>query len=428
MRSLWMLCLAGTLEAQVAPLTLVAPAAPGGGWDQLARSMARVLESEGLAGPVQVENIPGAAGTVGLARFVSGRRGDGSALLVTGLVMVGGVVQNRSPVSLRDVTAISRLVGEYEVIAVPAGSPFKTLGDLVAALRADPGSVAWGGGSAGGTDQILVDLVARAAGVDPARTSYVAFSGGGEARTALLGAQVQAGVSGIGEFAELARSGSVRLLAVSSAQRLPGWDVPTLREAGVDVVLANWRGVVAPPGLHAAERARLLAMMERLVASPAWRDEADRKGWEQLPLAGEGFARFAESEMRRVEELVTLKRGGRVVAPPTSRAAWWLLGGLLLALGAGLRRGGDGGRPRGRWRGVLWIVGGIAANIAMAEWLGFVAGASLLFGATAVAFGERRPVRVAVTALAFSLATFAVFRGGLDVALPAGSLWQGVGR
>ncbi len=177
-------------------LTIIAPAAPGGGWDQTARAMQHALEADGLVRTVLVENVPGAAGTIGLAQFVTNRQGDENTLLVTGLVMVGAIVFNDSPASLVRTTPIARLTGEFEVIAVPASSAVTNLHGLVERLRANPGAVSWGGGSAGGTDHILAGLIAEAAGVDARRVNYVAFSGGGEAVAALLGSQVTAGISG----------------------------------------------------------------------------------------------------------------------------------------------------------------------------------------------------------------------------------------
>jgi len=162
-------------------LTIIAPAAPGGGWDQTARAMQHVLETQGLVRIVQVENVPGAAGTIGLSQFMTGYRGRGDALLVTGLVMLAAILWNESPVSLAQVTPIARLTGEYEVIAVPASGPHREMRSLVDALRANPRAVSWGGGSAGGTDHILAGLIVAAAGVEARRANYIAFSGGGEA-------------------------------------------------------------------------------------------------------------------------------------------------------------------------------------------------------------------------------------------------------
>ena len=129
-------------------LTIVAPAAPGGGWDQTARVLQQVLAQVEPGSTVQVENVPGAAGTIGLARFVTAERGNPQALLVTGLVMVSAIAINHSPVRIADTTPIARLTGEYEAIVVPAASPWRTLADLIAAFKAAPDRVTWGGGSA----------------------------------------------------------------------------------------------------------------------------------------------------------------------------------------------------------------------------------------------------------------------------------------
>src|SRR5690348_12461105 len=159
-------------------LRIIAPAAPGGGWDQTARVMQQALQRAGLVRIAPVENVPGAAGTIGLARFIGAEAGHQDVVMVSGLIMLGGIVTHRSPVTLHDVTPLARLTGEYEVIAVPVASPFRTLRDLLDGFAARPESISWGGGSAGGSDQILAGLVADAAGVSPARVNYIAFSGG----------------------------------------------------------------------------------------------------------------------------------------------------------------------------------------------------------------------------------------------------------
>ena len=177
-------------SALAADYKIMAPAAPGGGWDQTARTMQQALQDEKISGSVQVVNVPGAGGTIGLAQFVNSAKGDPNQLIVGGYVMVGAILTNASPVTLKQVTPIARLTGEYEVIVVPTASDIKDMAGLVAKLKADPGSVSWAGGSAGGTDHITAGLVAKAAGVDPTKVNYVAFSGGGEALAAILGGQV----------------------------------------------------------------------------------------------------------------------------------------------------------------------------------------------------------------------------------------------
>jgi putative tricarboxylic transport membrane protein len=164
--------------AQIQGLEIVVPAAPGGGWDQTGRAMQNALQEEDLASGIQVVNIPGAGGTIGLAQFVSSKEGQGNALMTGGLVMLGAILTNQSPVTLEQVTPIARLTGEYEVIVVPASSEFQTLDDLIAQFKEDPQSVSWGGGSAGGTDHMLVGLIAKASGVEPGGINYVPFAGG----------------------------------------------------------------------------------------------------------------------------------------------------------------------------------------------------------------------------------------------------------
>ena len=193
--------------AQAEEYKIMAPAAPGGGWDQTARAMQAALQDGGIAPSVQVTNVPGAGGTIGLAQFVNQTSGDPSQLIVGGYVMGGAILTNGSPVTLDQVTPIARLTGEYEAIVVPAASDIKDMKGLVEKLKADPGSVSWAGGSAGGTAHITAGLIATATGVDPTKVNYVAFSGGGEALAAILGNQVTDGISGYGEFASQNQAG-----------------------------------------------------------------------------------------------------------------------------------------------------------------------------------------------------------------------------
>jgi putative tricarboxylic transport membrane protein len=284
--------------------TIVAPANPGGGWDGTARAMQEVMQAEGIASSVEVVNVPGAGGTVGLAQFVADSGGDPSKLIVGGYVMVGAILTNDSPVTLKDVTPIARLTGDTQAIVVPAASDIQTLGDLVEKLKADPGAVSWAGGSAGGTDHITVGLLAKAAGVDPTKINYVAFSGGGEAMAAILGNQVTAGVSSVGEFAEQVKAGTMRLLAVSSADRLEGIDAPTIKEAGFDVVVENWRMVAAAPGLTPEQVAQISADIEKLNSSAGWTKMLADRGWTNTYLAGDAFAAQLDADIAATEAVL----------------------------------------------------------------------------------------------------------------------------
>ncbi len=295
--------LAGPALAQ-GELRIMAPAGPGGGWDQTARAMQQAMVAAGAAKSVQVTNVPGAGGTVGLAQLASAHKGDGGQLMVNGLVMVGAILTNNAPVTLDQATPIARLTGEYMAIVVPADSPIKALAELVAAVKADPAKVRWAGGSAGGVDHITAALFAKAAGADATKINYIPFSGGGEALAAIMGGKVTAGISGYGEFEGQIKAGKLRLLAVTAPKRLAGVDAPTLKEAGVDLEIANWRSVVAPPGLTAEQRQALVAAVDAMAKSPAWAELLKQRGWDDAYLSGDAFAAFLKQEQARVAEVL----------------------------------------------------------------------------------------------------------------------------
>ncbi|MGE3886765.1 MAG: tripartite tricarboxylate transporter substrate-binding protein [Vicinamibacterales bacterium] len=416
-------------------LRLIAPAAPGGGWDQTARVMQAVLQEAGLVRTSSVENIPGAAGTIGLARFVSAERGNGDVLMLSGLIMLGAVVTHQSPVTLREVTPIARLLGEYEVVVVPTASPIRSLADLVDAFRARPESVSWGGGSAGGTDQILAGLFADAVGVSPSRVNYIAFSGGGESLSAILGGQVTVGVNGLAELAPHIEAGSVRPLAISSAGRLPGLDVPTFLEQGVDVQIENWRSVVAPPGVSAVERERLEQIMDAMVRSPQWQDALARYRWNDRYLAGTAFARFSAAEEARVEGILArLGTGGAAgSAAALGRYPLFVLLGLAACALWSARGMRQARRPAaatpaptavatGRPGAIALIALAAAIDLLLLERAGFIVASTALFWGTARAFDASRPIRDAAFALGVSVACYVVFQRWLELSLPAGWL------
>jgi putative tricarboxylic transport membrane protein len=294
-----MAALASPANAQL-ELKIMAPAAPGGGWDTTARAMQAALTTGGIAKSAQVINIPGAGGTIGLAQLVNSAKGDGTQLMVTGFVMVGAIITNKSPVTLDQVTPIARLIGEFEAIVVPANSPIRDAKALAAALIANPAKVTWAGGSAGGVDHIAAALFAQAAGADPTKINYIPFSGGGEALAAMLGGKVTAGISGYGEFEGQIKAGKLRLIGITAPSRLANVDGPTVAEQGVDLVISNWRAVVAPPGITAEQKKVLLGAVDTMVKSPAWADVLKQKGWESAYLAGDEFAAFLKSEQMRV--------------------------------------------------------------------------------------------------------------------------------
>jgi putative tricarboxylic transport membrane protein len=413
------------------PLVITAPAAPGGGWDQTARAMQRVLAAIEPGVSVQVDNVPGAAGTIGLSRFIQSERGNPGALLVTGLVLVSGVILNGSPVSLADTTPIARLTGEYEVIVVPSSSPFRTMGELVDAFKRDPGSVSWGGGSAGGTDDLLVRLLAEQIGLPASSVNYIAFAGGGAALAAVLGGQLTAAVSGYAEFAGQITAGQLRVLAISAASPVAGINAPTLRESGIALELANWRAVVAPPGLSDQEESELTERIARLTASPQWKATLAQNGWDDQFLTGAPLRQFLLAEQSRIDDVLrrlsaTDARApalALVVTPSTLPNAVALLLAVVLMLVAWstTRHSFSLDRTGRRMAGAI-IVALLVLPLVFVT-AGFVASSTLIFAAAATALRGRRPsartlgVDVAVGAL-FSLLLFVVFTRGLGVSLP----------
>jgi putative tricarboxylic transport membrane protein len=283
-------------------LKMMIPANPGGGWDQTGRNLASAMQSVKLVSSVQFDNKGGAGGTIGLAQFVNSSKGDPNAVMIGGMVMVGAIYLDSSPVNLSMVTPLARLTGEYEIVVVPANSPHKTMADLIKALKANPGGVSWGGGSAGGTDHILAGLIAKATGVDPAKINYVPFKGGGEAIAAIVGGHVTVGVSGVGEFAEQIKGGRMRALAVSSPTKMDGF--ATLKEQKIDVELANWRGIFGAPGITTAQRDALIKIVRGATESASWKDTLNKLGWSPIYLSGDAYKKFIDEDTKRIAGII----------------------------------------------------------------------------------------------------------------------------
>lgn len=288
-----------------AGLRIMVPNPPGSGYDLTARIAAKTLEDAGIVREVQVFNLPGGHGTVGLHRLIY-ERGNNDLLMLMGLGVIGSQYTQQTGAKLTDTTPIARLMEEPNIIVVTKDSPFQTLDDLVRAWRSDPASVSVGGGSAtGGPDHLATMLLAQAIGVPPRQARYVQYDGGGALLAAILGRQVSVGVSGAGEYAAHVTSGELRVLAVTSEARLPDLDAPTVREAGVDVVFTNWRGIVAPPGLTNAQADQLRRVIEAMHDSEEWRAALTRNGWTDAYLTGDEFTTFVRAESERVGQVLT---------------------------------------------------------------------------------------------------------------------------
>jgi len=271
---------------------------PGGGYDQTGRSLGAAMIASGVAKTATYDNKGGAGGTIGLTQFVNTDKSNPGALVVVGAVMVGAIETNHPPVTLKNATPIARLFADTMVITVPASSPLKSIKDLTAQLKANPGSVSWGGGSKGSIDHILAGMIAKESGIDPKKINYVPFQGGGEASASILGGHVTVGIAGVSEFLPFIKSGKMRALAVTSKDRTA--DVPTLKEQGINVEIYNWRGVYGAPGISPEQRKTMIDAVVKATESKAWKETLEKNDWTPFLLTGDEFGKFVESESARL--------------------------------------------------------------------------------------------------------------------------------
>lgn len=314
MRTLYAAAVAFALTGVAAladPAVVMAPGGAGGGYDATARLPFEAMAADGIfTDGATFTNKGGAGGTIGLAEFVGANQGNDNAVMSMGVIIVGGILMNNSPVTLDDVTPLVRLTNDTGVVAVATDSPIQTIDDLVAAMKADLGSVAIGGGSAGGVDQIVMALIAKEIGLDPAKLNYIPYDSGAEVVTALGGGALTVAVSGVSEFKPMADAGRIRIIAVTSEGRVDGIDAPSLTEAGLPVVVGNWRGIMGAPGMSDAGKAMWLDRFTKMHEGPAWKEILAKQGWEDAFLAGDEFSAFLEAEKTRIGEI--LKESGLV--------------------------------------------------------------------------------------------------------------------
>lgn len=290
----------GTVRSK---LTLMAPAAPGGGWDGFARESQQALRANGIVNNAQVVNVPGAGGTIGLSQLTQ-MTGREDILMATGAAMVGGIAVGRTSDTLDDTTLIARLADDYNVVVVPTDSPFETFDDFVEGWRESPGSTVLAGGSLGSIDHLLSGMLAIEAGIDPRAINYVAYAGGGEVLTSLLSNTATAGISSFNDFRDQIEGGNLRALAVSAAEPIEGTDIPTFRESGFDVEMSNWRGFVAPAGISEEARRELVDIVTELVATDEWATALSRNRWADTFQTGSDYSSFIDEQVAATDTLV----------------------------------------------------------------------------------------------------------------------------
>ena len=302
-------------------LTLVVPAAVGGGWDITAKAMKSALEHEGLVGQVSIVRYPGAGGLIGLSQFVAHDRGKDDILLIGGLVMLGAALRDEAAVTMRDVTPIARLTGEWDILAAPATSSVHDMADIRATMARDPAKLRWVGGALGGPDQGLVYSVADRLGVSSDNIEYYARAGGRRVTESLLEGRGDVGVSGYAEFGPYVASHALKVIAVAAPHRLTGVDAPTLRELGIDTTMMNWRAVFAAPGISAAQQDRLAGLVAAMAHSPSWHAQLSAEHWTDAYLDGMPLSQFLDREQTRWSDVINPPRRGGNFA--VEQGSWW---------------------------------------------------------------------------------------------------------
>jgi putative tricarboxylic transport membrane protein len=289
---------------QITGMKILVGTAPGGGFDQTARTAAKAMEDAKLARNVEVQNLPGAGNTIALQRLVN-EKGNGKVMQQMGLGLVGGVYTNKSKATIDQTTPVARLTEEPEIVVVNKDSPYQSFDQLLSAWKADPGKLAVGGGSSpGGPDHLAPMLIAKTAGIDPKQVNFVSYDGGGELLASVLGGQVAFGVTGVGETKDQIDAGEVRALAVTSAQPVEGLDVKTLKEQGVDLQFTNWRGWVAPGELSDGDKQALIDLATKMHDSQQWKDALSQNGWTDAFMVGDEYGAFLKSEDQRVADVL----------------------------------------------------------------------------------------------------------------------------
>jgi putative tricarboxylic transport membrane protein len=260
-------------------LEMVAPGGPGSGQDQVARAVAEVLQKEGIVKNPSVVNIAGGGGMVAFAQFISSKKGDGHAVLTQGAGHVLFPISNKTPVSMNDVQPVALLAGEWEVIVAKKDSKYNSVKDLLAAYKADPGSVTWAGGSPGATDHVFMANILRLSGLDAKKMNFVPHENTGDVVIAVLGGHVDIGAGGYQDFAQQVESGDLKVIAVGSPERLEGINAPTFKEEGVPLVFANWRGLSAHKSLTEDQLKALDDVFAKLVKTERWQELLKQRGW-----------------------------------------------------------------------------------------------------------------------------------------------------
>ena len=292
--------------AELESIHFLIPGGAGGGWDGTARGTGEALTKSGIVGKASYENMSGGGGGKAIGYLIENANSNQNTLMVNSTPIVIRSLVGRFPYSFRDLTLIAGTIGDYAAFVVSKDSPFRSFKDLVKAYRSNPRSIAFGGGSVpGGMDHLVAALAIEAARQDPTRLKYIPYDAGGKAMAALLSGEIKVLSTGFSEAVSMANAGEVRIIGVTSAERVPAYqDAPTLEEQGYDAEFVNWRGFFAAPGLPAAKADEFRLALADMYATPEWEAVRARNGWVNIYKPGGEFADFLENQERAVKNMM----------------------------------------------------------------------------------------------------------------------------
>ena len=282
------------------------PGGAGGGWDGTARGTGEALTGAGLVGSASYENMSGGGGGRAIGYIIENAESNHGTLMVNSTPIIIRSLTGVFPQNFRDLTLVAGTIGDYAAIVVSADSDIQNMGDLVAAFEEDSSAVSVGGGSVpGGMDHLVAAMVLQAGGVDPTEVSYVAYDGGGEAIAGILSGEIDALSTGFSEAVELARAGEVRIIGVTSEERVDTYDeAPTMMEQGLDTSFVNWRGFFAAPGLPEDQLAAYQEVIEQMYETEHWEEVRQRNGWVNIHNSGDDFETFLENQEQEIGDLM----------------------------------------------------------------------------------------------------------------------------
>lgn len=282
------------------------PGGAGGGWDGTARGTGEALTGAGLVGSASYENMSGGGGGKAIGYLIENAASNHGTLMVNSTPIVIRSLTGVFPQSFRDLTLVAGTIGDYAALVVDAKGPIQDVEGLIAAFNADPSGTAIGGGSVpGGMDHLVAAMVFQAAGADPVSMKYIPYDGGGATMAGLLSGEVQAVSTGFSEAVELAKAGEVRIIGVTSDERVAAYeDAPTMLEQGNDTTFVNWRGFFAAPGLPDDKLAMYQDAIAKMYATPEWASVRDRNGWVDIHNPGDDFRAFLEDQEQVIGDLM----------------------------------------------------------------------------------------------------------------------------